>query len=202
MGFSGHLVFGRSTQPLLAAPVFDDLHQEVKDTIRPWKARPGWWQTLELDNGLWESDYLRELVAWTNAPACVANVNDSDMALIAGLDPVGREWQACLNLETAASLLAAEPQDMDDLSLWVGSPGFHEAVQRKRAELVEEVPRSAEAALAWAAAAGITPSSRSGIEAVLLSHDTFAENLFPALLDALGFPAPIDDTIENMSQTA
>lgn len=202
MGFSGHLVFGRSTQPLLSAPVFDDLHPEVKDTIRSWKARPGGWQTLELDSELWESDYLREVVAWTNAPACVAGVYDSDMAQVTGLDPAGREWEACLNLEVAASLLAEEPEDMDDLSLWVGSPAFNEAVQHKRAELVEEVPQSAEAALAWATAAGITRPSRSRIEEVLLSRDTFAENLFPSLLDALGFPTPIDDTPQHPSATA
>ncbi|MFC1436534.1 hypothetical protein ACEZDB_38470 [Streptacidiphilus sp. N1-3] len=57
---------------------------------------------------------------------------------------------------------------------------------------MEEVPQSAEAALAWATAAGVTPPSRSRIEEVLLSRDAFAENLFPTLLDALGFPAPGD----------
>lgn len=202
MGLSGHLVFGRSTQPLLFAPVFDDLHPEVKDTIRSWNARPGGWQTLELDSGLWESGYLRELVAWTKAPACVAGVYDSDMAQVTGLDPAGRGWEARLNLEAAASLLADEPQDMDDMSLWVGSPEFNEGVQHKRAELVEEVPNSAEAALAWATSAGITPPSRSRIEEVLLSRDTFAENLFSTLLDVLGFPAPIDDTPQYPSATA
>ena len=202
MGFSGHLVFGRSTQPLLSAPVFDDLHPEVRDTIRSWNARPGGWQTLELDSELWESDYLRELVAWTDAPACVAGVYDSEMARVTGLDPAGREWEAWLNLEAAASLLADEPEDMDDMSLWVGSPAFNEAVQQKRAQLLEAVPQSVEAALAWTTTAGITPPPRNRIEAVLLSRDTFAEKLFPTLLDALGFPAPIDETKQHPWATA
>ncbi len=71
----------------------------------------------ELDSELWESDDLRELVAWTSAPGCVAGVYDRDMAQVTGLDPAGREWETCLNLEAAASLLAEEPEDMDDMSL-------------------------------------------------------------------------------------
>ncbi|POX63462.1 hypothetical protein C3492_09755 [Streptomyces sp. Ru62] len=34
MGFSGHLVFARSTRPLLEAPVFDSINPELKDTVR------------------------------------------------------------------------------------------------------------------------------------------------------------------------
>ena len=68
---------------------------------------------------------------------------------------------------------------------------------------MEEVPQSAEAALARATAAGITPASPSRIEeGVLLSHDIFAESRFATLLDALGFPAPIDDTPRHPPATA
>ncbi|MGR3869015.1 hypothetical protein ACUXZZ_10530 [Streptomyces graminifolii] len=189
MGFSGHLVFARSKRPLLEAPVFDGDHQEVKDTVHGWRARPGGWQTLQFDQGMWEDDHLSALVAWTDAPACVADVSDSDIALMTGLGTSRQRWQAWLNLDNAAALLTEEPEDLDDVSLWVGTPEFDAAVGRKRAELDMAVPAAAEGALIWAEAAGIpVAAQRPRIEELLRSRETFAEDLFGTLLDELGFP--------------
>ncbi|MFF3878660.1 hypothetical protein [Streptomyces sp. NPDC001978] len=189
MGFSGHLVFARSQRPLLEAPVFESIHQELKDTVHAWRPRPGGWQTLQFDHGLWENDYLFTLVEWTGAPACVADVSDSDIALVTGLGTDRQRWQAWLNLDNAAALLAEEPENLDDVSLWVGTPEFDEAVRRKRAELEVDVPANAEGALAWAAAAGLPATAQQPrIEELLSSQETFAERLFSALLDELGFP--------------
>ncbi|MET7904415.1 hypothetical protein ABZS86_24315 [Streptomyces sp. NPDC005355] len=189
MGFSGHLVFARSKRPLLQAPVFDGIHQELKDTVRAWWPRPGGWQTLQFDHGLWEDDYLSALVGWTGAPACVADVSDSDIALVTGLGTNDQRWQAWLNLDKAAALLTEEPEDLDDVSLWVGTPEFNEAVRRKRAELEVNVPADAEGALVWAVTAGIPATGQQPrIEELLRSRETLAEDLFSALLDELGFP--------------
>ncbi|MEW2466128.1 hypothetical protein AB0919_14030 [Streptomyces sp. NPDC046994] len=192
MGFSGHLVVARSKRPLLEAPVFDGIHQELKGTVDAWWPRPGGWQTLQFDHGLWEGDDLSALVGWTGAPACVADVADSDIALVTGLETNGRRWRAWLNLDQAAALLAEEPEDLDDVSLWVDTPEFNEAVRRKRAELEVNVPDDAEGALSRAAAAGIPATAqRSRIEELLCSRETFVENLFSALLDELGFPSAV-----------
>ncbi|MEV5145126.1 hypothetical protein AB0L14_11910 [Streptomyces sp. NPDC052727] len=189
MGFSGHLVFARNKCPLLKAPMFDSIDQELKDTVRAWWPRPGGWQTLQFDHGLWEDDYLSALVEWTGTPACVADVSDSDIGLVTGLGTNGQRWQAWLNLDMAAALLVEEPEDLDDVSLWVGTPEFDEAVRRKRTELRAAVPADAEGALLWAAAAGIPATAeQSRIEELLRSRETFAEDLFSALLDELGFP--------------
>jgi hypothetical protein len=189
VGFSGHLVFARSRRPLLQAPVFESIHQELKDTVHAWRPRPGGWQTLQFDHGLWENDYLSALVEWTGTPACVADVSDSDLALVTGLGTNGQCWQAWLNLDNAAALLVEEPEDLDDVSLWVGTPEFNEAVRRKRSGLDLEVPSAAEGALAWAASAGISATAQQPrIEELLRSRETFAEDLFSALLDELGFP--------------
>jgi hypothetical protein len=48
VGFSGHLVFARSERPLLEAPVFDSIDQELKNTVHAWGSRPGGWQTTRL----------------------------------------------------------------------------------------------------------------------------------------------------------
>ncbi len=80
------------------------------------------WQTLQFDHGLWVEDHLSDLVGWTGAPACVADVSDSDIARATGLGTNGQRWQAWLNLDNAAALLAEEPEDLDDVSLWVGTP--------------------------------------------------------------------------------
>ncbi|GAA5022628.1 hypothetical protein [Streptomyces siamensis] len=189
MGFSGHLVFARSERPLLEAPLFDSTDPGLEDSVDEWPPRPGGWQTLQLEHGIWEHEYLPDLVKWTGAPACVADVSDSSVALVTALDTNGRRWQAWLNLDIAASLLLEEPEDVDDTSLWTVTPEFEEAMRHKRAELDAEVPADAEGALAWASAAGVPATAQQWrIEELLRSQETFAEELFDALLDELGFP--------------
>ncbi|WP_380864071.1 hypothetical protein [Streptomyces coerulescens] len=189
MGFSGHLVFARSSRPLLEAPVFDNLDEELKATVHAWESRPGGWQTLQLDSGTWDEADLPALVEWSRAPACVAEVSDSSLALVAGLNTAGERWQAWLNLDNAARLLTEEPEDLEDQLLWLDTPEFHEAVRYKRAELDAEIPTDAGGAIAWTAAAGIPVApQKAEIEELLRSHETFAEDLFSTLLDRLGFP--------------
>ncbi|WP_330240113.1 hypothetical protein [Streptomyces sp. NBC_00525] len=157
MGFSGHLVFGRSPRSLLEAPLFGGVGAG-DDGVRVWKGRPGGWQTLELAHGIWRAERLPALVAWTGAPACFAEVHDSRTAVVTGLDADGHRWQARLNPDGAA-------------------------------DLPDEIPVTAERALAWATAAGVrTSAERRHIEDVLRTRTTFAEDLFAALLDELDFP--------------
>jgi hypothetical protein len=192
MGFSGHLVFARSQRPLLEAPLFGGTDPGLRDDVHEWQPRPGGWQTLQLEQGTWEDDDLLALVEWTGAPACVADVSDSSVALVTGLDTNGRRWQAWLNLDNAAALLVEEPEDVDDMSLWVTTPEFYEAIGHKRAELDAEVPVHAEGALVWAAAAGVQAAAQqSRIEELLRAQESFTEELFDALLDELGFPEAV-----------
>lgn len=194
MGFSGYLVFGRSERPLVEAPVFRALHEEVRDGIDAWWPRPGGWQTLQLDYGLWKAADLAALVEWTGAAACCASVYDSDTALINGLGTDGRQWDAYLHLELlaageAGNLWEEEPESMGDMSIWVTTPAYAAATRRKLAELEATVPADARAALAWAANAGFPgKADPASIEAVLRSHEVFVEESFTALLDRLGFP--------------
>ncbi|MFF9607530.1 hypothetical protein ACF1GY_35595 [Streptomyces sp. NPDC014684] len=189
MGFSGHLVFARSERPLMEAPLFGSIGPGLRDDVHEWEPRPGGWQTLQLEQGVWEDEYLFTLVEWSGAPACVADVSDSSVALVTGLDTNGRRWQAWLNLDNAAALLVEEPEDVDDVSLWIATPEFEEAIGRKRAELDAEVPTDAEGALMWASAASVQATAQQPrIEELLRARETFVEELFDALLDELGFP--------------
>lgn len=189
MGFSGHLVFACSERPLLEAPLLRGSDPELEDDVHEWQPRPGGWQTLQLEQGVWQDEDLSALVEWTGAPACVADVSDSSIALVTGLKTDGRRWQAWLNLDNAAALLVEEPEDVDDVSLWVTTPEFEEAIRHKRAELDAEVPADAEGALVWASAAGVqTAAQQSRIEELLRTRETFVEELFDTLLDELGFP--------------
>ncbi|WP_241836518.1 hypothetical protein [Streptomyces sp. CB01249] len=189
MGFSGHLVFARSQRPLLEAPLFTDIAPEPDVEAHEWPSRPGGWRTLQLKNGIWEYEMLSGLVEWTGAPACVADVSDSAVAFVAGLDTEGRHWHAWLNMDNAASVLLETPEDVDDESLWFDTPDFELALARKRAELDAEVPVTARHALAWARAAGVhTTAEQHHIEELLRTHSTFAEDLFASLLDELDFP--------------
>ncbi|MFI9472388.1 hypothetical protein ACIHBQ_33665 [Streptomyces sp. NPDC052492] len=189
MGFSGHLVFARSERPLLEAPFFGSTGPGLRDDVHECQPRPGGWQTLQLEQGVWEDGYLFALVEWTGAPACVADVSDSSVALVTGLDTDGLRWQAWLNQDNAAALLVEEPEDVDDESLWIATPEFEEAIGHKRAELDAEVPADAEGALIWASAAGVqVTAQQSRIEELLRAQETCVEELFDALLDELGFP--------------
>lgn len=197
MGFSGHLVFGRSERPLLEAPLFGRTDPKSTDEVHEWRPRPGGWQTVQLEQGIWEDDHLFALVEWTGAPACVADVSDSSVALVTGLDPDGHRWQAWLNLDNATGLLVEVPVDVDDEILWIGTPEFEEAIGHQRAELDADVPADAEGALMWAAAAGVqTLAQQPRIEELLRTQETFVEELFDKLLDELGFPG-----IANYSPT-
>lgn len=189
MGFSGHLVFARSSRPLLEAPVFDSLDEELKAAVCTWESRPGGWQTLQFDSGTWDDADLPALVEWSMASACVAEVSDSDLALVTGLNTTGQRWQTWLNLDIAARLLAEEPEDLEDQLLWLETPEFHDAVRHRHAELDAEIPTDAEGAVVWAAASGIRVTPQTvRIEELLRSHETPVENLFSTLLDELGFP--------------
>jgi hypothetical protein len=178
MGYSGCLVFARCAGPLVEAPVFDRIGEQWEDALHECTPRPGGWQTLQLTRSIWEDEYLSPLVEWTGAPACVADVFDSDVALVTGLDTGGRCWQAWLNLDKIAALVVAEPDDVDDMSVYVGTPAFDEAVRRKRAELEAEVASSAEGALAWAAGAGVQATAQHPrIEELLRADEVFVEDL-------------------------
>ncbi|MFF9212855.1 MULTISPECIES: hypothetical protein [unclassified Streptomyces] len=77
---------------------------------------------------------------------------------------------------------------MDDVSLWIATPEFEEAIGHKRAEIDAEVPADAGGALIWASAAGVRATAQqSRIEELLRAQETFVEELFDALLDELGF---------------
>ncbi|WUW19335.1 hypothetical protein OG521_00455 [Streptomyces sp. NBC_01463] len=194
MGFSGELVFGRSDQSLLGAPIFDGIDQS-RDTAHAGWPRAGGWQTLQFHGDVIKNPAttLQALVEWTGAPACVASVYDSDVAIVMGLGSDVELWEACLNLEKATGLWAEVPDDVDDMSEWVSTPAFAAAVDRKRAELDAHVPGDAQAALDWARSAGSGHSvTAASIQEVLRSGEVFVEELFDALLDRLGFPEAVD----------
>ncbi|MFV6026582.1 hypothetical protein [Streptomyces sp. NPDC056264] len=68
---------------------------------------------------------------------------------VTGRDTNGRHWQAWLNLDNnAATLLVEEPEDVDDVSLWLATPEFEASIGAKHAELDAEVPTDAAGALA------------------------------------------------------
>lgn len=193
MGFTGHMVFGRSDRPLLEAPAFDAVRPPRGDGALWSSARPGGWQLLEFRDGEWDQENLSALVAWSGAPACVATVYDSDVADVVGLTPDGRTWRAVLNLEVAAATFPPRPADVYDDLEWVESAQYAEAVLRRREELEAAVPEGVSGALAWAAAAGYpNATDAAAVEVLLRSHQVFVEDLFVGLLDALGFPSAVE----------
>jgi hypothetical protein len=198
VGFSGRIVFGRSDRSLLESSAFDRVRPLWDDGADAWWPRPGGWQTLQFTDDKWGSEELRALVASSGAPACVATVYDSDVAEVLGLTPDGRTWEAALNLEMAAAMGARRPGHVHDDLVWVESPEYAQAVTDRLTRFEAAVPGNAEAAIAWAGAAGVaTAADEVALRALLQSREVFVEDLFAGLLDTLGFPPAVDPAGES-----
>lgn len=128
---------------------------------------------MQLRDGLWQRRDLDRLVEWSGASACAAYIYDSDIAVVDGLDAHGRRWEAHLNADMAAEYDEVDPE-------------------RWRADYEATIPSTAEAAIAWARSAGFESAAQDQIEQLMRSEETFAEDLFIQLLDALNFPAAVD----------
>ncbi|MGH4034028.1 hypothetical protein ACQB60_34425 [Actinomycetota bacterium Odt1-20B] len=50
-------------------------------------------------------------------------MSDSDIALMTGLDAIGRRWQAWLDLDHAARLLVDDPEDADETRSSISASG-------------------------------------------------------------------------------
>ncbi|MFK0017177.1 hypothetical protein [Streptomyces sp. NPDC091027] len=105
---------------------------------------------------------LAELVQQTREPAIMVSFLDSDVGFIEALTPDGTSWEGLLNRETAKS--------------------YEIPLERFPIE-----PAVA-GALAWSAAAGLTPDEEA-IRQTLTGSALFAEELSSALLVALGLPS-------------
>ncbi len=104
---------------------------------------------------------LANLVQSTGTPAIMVSFLDSDVGFVEALTPGGGSWEGLLNRETAESYEI---------------PLEHFPVEPAVA-----------GALAWSAAAGLTPDEEA-IRQTLTGAALFAEQLSAALLAALGLP--------------
>lgn len=104
---------------------------------------------------------LANLVQSTGTPAIMVSFLDSDVGFVEALTPGGSSWEGLLNRETAKSYEI---------------PLEHFPVEHAVA-----------GALAWSAAAGLTPDEKA-IRQALTGSALFAEQLSSSLLLALGLP--------------
>ncbi|WP_371525041.1 hypothetical protein OG302_02020 [Streptomyces sp. NBC_01283] len=104
---------------------------------------------------------LANLVQRTGTPAVMVSFHDSDVGFIEGLTPDGNSWEGLLNREVAESYEV---------------PLEHFPIEPAVA-----------GALAWSAAAGLTPDEEA-IRQTLTGSAVFAEELSAALMAALGLP--------------
>jgi hypothetical protein len=117
----------------------------------------GAWRSAQLDGD--PAGALAALVAQTGAPALSAYIVDSDLADVRAQSPAGNDWRTYLHPAMAEDYHAPELP-----------------------ETADEVVRLA---LAWSAEAGLT-ADRDALVTVLEAENTFAEDTYAELLDALG----------------
>lgn len=117
------------------------------------------WQVMDFADAGRNS--LANLVQRTGTPAVMVSFHDSDVGFIEGLTPDGNSWEGLLNREVAESYEV---------------PLEHFPIEPAVA-----------GALAWSAAAGLTPDEEA-IRQTLTGSAVFAEELSAALMAALGLP--------------
>lgn len=118
----------------------------------------GWQVTDFADAG---QHSLAQLVRNTGTPAVMMSFHDSDVGFLEAVTPDGSSWEGLLNREMAESYEI---------------PLEHFPVESAVA-----------GALAWSAAAGLTPDEEA-VRQALTGSALFAEELFAACLVALGLP--------------
>ncbi|MBM7167752.1 hypothetical protein JQK87_04875 [Streptomyces sp. G44] len=147
----------------LAARTTGELHQLMRAAgftgVDDTEALAGGWQVTEFADAGRRG--LANLVQRTGAPAVMVSFFDSDVGFIEAATPDGSAWEGLLNREKA-----------EDYEV----PMEHFPVEPAVA-----------GALAWSAAAGLTPDEEA-IRQTLTGSALFAEELCSALLVALGIP--------------
>ncbi|MFD9862242.1 hypothetical protein [Streptomyces alboflavus] len=140
-----------------------ELHQLMREAgftgVDDAEALAEGWQVTDFADAGRRS--LAHLVERTGTPAVMVSFFDSDVGFIEARTPDGDSWEGLLNRETAESYEI---------------PLEHFPVEPAVA-----------GALAWSAAAGLTPDERA-IRQTLTGSALFAEELSSALLVALGLP--------------
>ena len=158
MGFWGSLVLAQPATTLAEHPLITALGGDVDLST----GLPGGWQAVMIHAADFDATslVLPRLVDATARAAMVAIVADSDFAHVRALAPDGSSWEGVINSECAAGY----GLPVDSLSL-------------------ADAP---EAALGWAAAAGIAVSDPAGVAIALKNEHTFAEEGVLELAKALG----------------
>jgi len=158
VGFWGSLVLAQPATTLAEHPLITALGGDVDLST----GLPGGWQAVMIHAADFDATslVLPRLVDATARPAMVAIVADSDFAHVRALAPDGSSWEGVINPECAAEYGVT----------------------------VDSVPRSEapEAALGWAAGAGVTVSDPTGVGLALKKAHTFAEEGVLELAKALG----------------
>jgi hypothetical protein len=154
----------------------------------------GDWQVTRVFAGLADlpSDLLPRLRDATAAAVLAADVLDSDAALVVGLGAQA-EWRTWLQLDRAIGYFELPPAPFDEDDNYLGpdwtDPTYEARAQACKQRLLAETHSgraAADAAISWAQAASLHPSSAEDIAQTLERNEVFVEDLLFILLNKLG----------------
>jgi hypothetical protein len=166
VGFWGHFLVARSSHELPELPA---VVNQVGEQLVAWRA--GDW-TISQCSGAEAFDGLelvRALAVSTGAPALVADVQDSDNAVIHGIVPGGDPWWAALRPECMREYVEFHGDSYDE----------HFPLSPQDAVRL---------AVDWAHAADLTPDEPAVARDFVEERADFVEDLFFTLLEDLGLP--------------
>lgn len=169
MGFTGSLILARTPQPLTDLGLLTGLDGELVGR------RADHWQLAVTDRAQGTPGWAAAFVDATAAPVLIADVSDSDTALLVADSPGGHRWSALLN-----ALVDSGP--------W--------ATTTPATACSDAVAAVAEVVVAWAAEAGQTVTAEAVTEALSVAdRDNRAAD--QAWRDAAGDVAAMTEIVRN-----
>lgn len=205
MGFWGTYIAARADQPLPELPA---LRSAAESVIWHGQGTDGWqvvrvrrgpdgWSSSELP-GQWEVT-LTSLMAQAGHPVLAAVVLDSDGAQLIGYSPVAGRWGGWLMLDRIIGHIVPDAWPMivswDEVNEQPRFKAEDDADYQRRYQAARDrmhavgppAPVATPLAVTWAAEAGLQPDPAE-VQAALEAADVFCEDVFFALLAALGIP--------------
>lgn len=200
VGFTGSLILARTPLPLTNLDPLTGLEVELVGR------RTDHWQLAAVPDRAqgtsgWAAALVAALVHATTAPVLIADVSDSDAALLMADSPGGHRWSALLNAlvgngpwATATGCAEAMAGIAEVVVSWAAEAG-----QTTTTEAVTEALSAADrdnraADQAWRDAARAAPVDVAAVTEIVRNQVSFIEVYVLRVLATLGLAVPVQDT--------
>jgi hypothetical protein len=196
VGFTGSLILARTPLPLTDLDPLAGLEVELVGR------RTDHWQLAAVpDRAQGTSGWAAALVNATTAPVLIADVSDSDAALLVADSPGGHRWSALLNAlvgngpwATATACAEAMAGIAEVVVAWAAEAGQTTTIEAVTEALSAADRDNRAADQAWRDAARAAPVDVAAVTEIVRNQVSFIEVYVLRVLATLGLAVPVQDT--------